>query len=548
MHVPKDLKHLVAKILANNFDYDSENLFPPKTPMENMEDAAAGVFQLLPKRTLRENQYKNMPLILRPDYSGDFLEKLEKPYEGKRIEASDEENLLDFDMPADMLKHQEEPHPRDLRDDFYEMARPEDRVLKDYWDRAWDNQQEAPEISEDLLTRCRPFSKSAMEDPCLDPSHVVANFLMDSAPYDALIDTRSPRTAALLRDLEKTKMMGPKGDKERGKRVEGIRVIIYKEEPDVGRFIFRTSSGSDIYTTIFQFIPRSNIRELSKLQVRVSCSCPAWLFWGAQFNAQRHGYLYGPVRLKFAPPNSRDPLRQHLVCKHVLASIPEVLKKRLGAIPAEVSERIKAKPPIRIKKETPESIKIPKDLEAIGYLPRIQGVVDKWNDMSSQARKSFILKLNTPDEVAYFAHRFPETATRFVIQKLTDMTKMGPTEKKSRALELMQDLGEAPKEAPEKEPADVEEVDKAKPMRPEFRPIMSWPEVQKANREWSRMRPQQREDFINELEAPRAIAYMAYKFPNTASEYVIQKLTDISKEHRLPSTRNEAKKYLGILI
>lgn len=52
------------------------------------------------------------------------------------------------------------------------------------------------------------------------------------------------------------------------------------------------------------------------LDVRVSCSCPAFLYWGAQWNLATGDALYGAPRDKFQAPT--DPERyKFVICKHV---------------------------------------------------------------------------------------------------------------------------------------------------------------------------------------------------------------------------------------
>jgi hypothetical protein len=50
------------------------------------------------------------------------------------------------------------------------------------------------------------------------------------------------------------------------------------------------------------------------LDVRVSCSCPSWVFYGAQYKAVLKDYLYGAVRPVYAPPKIRDKegMQRHL--------------------------------------------------------------------------------------------------------------------------------------------------------------------------------------------------------------------------------------------
>lgn len=66
----------------------------------------------------------------------------------------------------------------------------------------------------------------------------------------------------------------------------------------------------------FDFKRLKESGKASDLDVRVSCSCPAFLYWGAQWNLSTGDALYGAPRPKFQPPT--EPRRyQYVVCKHV---------------------------------------------------------------------------------------------------------------------------------------------------------------------------------------------------------------------------------------
>ena len=448
--------------MANVNDFDMTNFFGPKPLLDEMEDAAEGAMEEMPAGTLRERNYGTLPLMVRPDYSGDFLEKLKEPFEGKSVEAADNNNTMDFSMPSEMLKHQEKPVPRILLDEFYEVNRPGKpdeggggETLKDYWNRSWDSDREAPEVSEDLLDKTkfktdepidndislpakrvacrflRVFAFMANQDvhvvkeihrgPCVNS--VVAAYVFDHFPIDMRWDPRSPRLAKMLTELGQSQIF----TKTKGWRrpdVSGVTVRLQRAEPRVGRWTFTTGSGKENYTTIFQFVPQSNIRQTDKLQVRVSCSCPSWLFWGAQYNAVLGDYLYGKVRPKFTPPGKRDPENRFLVCKHVLACIPLVSRYRLMEITGPVKQRLRRPPKIQVEKNVPkEKMRIPSDLANFGRQPEIQKAVRDWLHMNPHAQEKFIMELQSPGAVAFMAHRFPDTATEYVVQKLKDMAK-----------------------------------------------------------------------------------------------------------------------------
>ena len=66
----------------------------------------------------------------------------------------------------------------------------------------------------------------------------------------------------------------------------------------------------------FDFKRLKESGKATDLDVRVSCSCPAFLYWGAQWNLSTGDALYGAPRPKFQPPT--EPRRyQFVVCKHV---------------------------------------------------------------------------------------------------------------------------------------------------------------------------------------------------------------------------------------
>lgn len=54
-------------------------------------------------------------------------------------------------------------------------------------------------------------------------------------------------------------------------------------------------------------------------EVKVWCTCQAWQYWGAAFNATDQKYNLDKIEL--LEPNIRDPKREYLVCKHVHASL-----------------------------------------------------------------------------------------------------------------------------------------------------------------------------------------------------------------------------------
>lgn len=71
--------------------------------------------------------------------------------------------------------------------------------------------------------------------------------------------------------------------------------------------------------------------------VEISCTCEFWKFYGSDVNALANDYSERRMS-NGKPPKIRDPARENLVCKHVVASIrlvaklPVPSKARIGEV------------------------------------------------------------------------------------------------------------------------------------------------------------------------------------------------------------------------
>jgi len=535
--------------------------------MENLEDAASGNYDIQPQKTLRERQYSPAPLVVIPEYKGDFLKKLkDQPgFYGKPImQASNPENLWDFNWPSEWLKHQERPHPRNLVDDWYSINSPGpsdqgdgNQTLNEYWNNRQWMPWDAPEISEDKLDRMYDYVDpkkrvvkaylNFMGQSGPDVHQIIASFLLNYIPIDLEFDSiENIRIAKLLKDFLKaritTKTRGVRqpgnGNISEGSKgemvgnVPGVTVRLIRAEPKQGRWSFATTSGKDRYRTVFQFIPYKNIRDTNKLHVRVACTCPSWLFWGAQYHAMMEDYLYGPLRPKFAPPRIRDPKGEFLVCKHVLACLPLVSRYKLGEMPSELKKKIKKAPKYEITKEIPEEeLHIPARLVPIGRKSKIKDIVDQWEEFPRR-RKKWINSLNKVEELEFLAHRFPETSTALVARRLRELAKEPLLKKKAeKALEEIVEIEVPEMEKPEL-PADLKKYDKD-------------PNLQETLKDLSKNRNLK---VIMDLTDPDQLAYLAYNLYDNHEVIsdITKRLNQIAKnvEDQMEENRQKAKHWL----
>lgn len=133
-----------------------------------------------------------------------------------------------------------------------------------------------------------------------------------------------------------------------------------KEEIDTGKFIFRVRSVAkgdktpDTRLVYFQFLrgdDEGQYKSYGDYPVQISCSCPSFLWYGAQYYAIMHKYLYYPgFRVNpgtVLAPTSPSEYRVHVhptypkgkrhpgrgfdfrVCKHILAAFNEIKRYKI---------------------------------------------------------------------------------------------------------------------------------------------------------------------------------------------------------------------------
>lgn len=108
------------------------------------------------------------------------------------------------------------------------------------------------------------------------------------------------------------------------------------------------------------------------LDLQVSCSCPAFLYWGAQWNLHQRDGLLGPARPELTAPTERLDLRgNYVICKHIHAVferiLPSVQHNIINIIREREKERKKDeldKTPERLQKEQ-ERMKKRKEVEDV---------------------------------------------------------------------------------------------------------------------------------------------------------------------------------------
>ena len=89
------------------------------------------------------------------------------------------------------------------------------------------------------------------------------------------------------------------------------------------RWIFSVNCGNGTKAIKIKAERKGRVTQMSKLELKVTCSCPAWQWLGPEYHAKGK-YNDGKPRGTASTPDVRDPQRINRVCKHVAAVMDHV--------------------------------------------------------------------------------------------------------------------------------------------------------------------------------------------------------------------------------
>lgn len=127
------------------------------------------------------------------------------------------------------------------------------------------------------------------------------------------------KEAALIHDIRQG--CGP----ELLDRASQIRPKLSRVDAKNGMWHFEVQGSDGPHRVRLKALRQGNTRDLKKVHVLVSCSCPFWRWQGPEYWAKEGGYLYGKPRGLATKPDVKDPHGQHRACKHALAVFDHVL-------------------------------------------------------------------------------------------------------------------------------------------------------------------------------------------------------------------------------
>jgi hypothetical protein len=193
-------------------------------------------------------------------------------------------------------------------------------------------EQRPPDMDPDTkFDRGTPLDKAREDRKKERRKHPGDNFypymdeVSDSNPGSRVLPTGkghvTDKNAALIREIRE----GNSADLLA--RSEGLQVKLSRVDQKNAVWLFNVEGSKSPYRVRLKAQRQGNTRDLQKLHVKVSCSCPFWQWQGPEHWAKQGDYLYGKPRGLATKPDVKDPNGQHRACKHVLAVLQHVSSK-----------------------------------------------------------------------------------------------------------------------------------------------------------------------------------------------------------------------------
>ena len=208
--------------------------------------------------------------------------------------------------------------------------------------------------------------------------------------------------------------------------------------------------GHEVRLKIF---PDSKQKDIKKLPVDMTCSCPFWVWYGPDYHAKHEDYLLDTQRSNGEAPDVNDPENRNKVCKHIwavsqafnrfvkkydldtykqvdsiiellkerkvldLEDIKEVYKRLLGSDKKEIYMLINRFPSLKTDEE---KTKLRED------------IIEKIEKILGNKNKDFLLKLEKDIKATFKKEKSPEKTkkikktNRNIINIITRLKKRSP--------------------------------------------------------------------------------------------------------------------------
>jgi hypothetical protein len=144
-------------------------------------------------------------------------------------------------------------------------------------------------------------------------SFVAELWKLDSAPFRVVHATEAIKIAARPEDI----LNGL--DPDFSQRAKQCTATLKRADLGNLRWIFAVDCGNGPKAVKVKATRSGNVIQFGKLDLQLSCSCPAWQWLGPEYHARTESYMLKPQAGTASTPDIKDPERDNRVCKHVAA-------------------------------------------------------------------------------------------------------------------------------------------------------------------------------------------------------------------------------------
>ena len=185
-------------------------------------------------------------------------------------------------------------------------------------------------------------------------------------------------------------------------------------------------------------------------------------------------------------------------------------------------------------------MRIPPEYLKIGRRPEVKSISSKWEDSLPRQRRKMIQSLDEPAEIIYFAHRFPETSTHIVAERLRQLKEVKDNKIKKKAEEGLKEVKEIETKVEEdlpKIPEKIKNFENNQNIQKLIQDLKNTPEINK------------KRSLLEKQDDPDSLAYMAIALYREnlleAVNTILEKLSAIVDNESLnESVREKAKEWL----
>lgn len=154
-----------------------------------------------------------------------------------------------------------------------------------------------------------------------NPSHIVLDQLDRGDFDDGARFASAVRVAAKMAEILQGMDPGIRS------RARGVTPKIKRSDPGNVVYSFTVpGSKGESYTVKVKGVPSGNVRTISKMDLRLSCTCNFWQWQGPEHWAKAGDYLFGKPLGTVSRPTEKDPDGRNRVCKHALAVLSMISK------------------------------------------------------------------------------------------------------------------------------------------------------------------------------------------------------------------------------